>query len=174
MNILSDLRNATERDAIFSWDMTLVSYASTSYFRTYRTRSYLYPWTSGTLGYGLPAAIGAKVGRPERQVVALCGDGGFLFTGQALVAAVQHRIGVVVVVFNDRCYSAVKNMQRTRCGGRYVDVDLSPVDYCRLAEAYGARAMRAEPDTLADALRSALEMSEPVLIEVPVAFSSAR
>ena len=175
MGILRDLRETLARDAIVSLDMTCVGYASTRYFPVYATRTYLYPWTSGTLGFGLPAAIGAKVGCPERQAVSLSGDGGFLFTGQELASAVQHGIGIVAIVFNDSCYSAVKSMQRIRCGGRYVDVDLAPVDYCALARAYGAEAVRAEPERLRATLMTALSRPSPgpVLIEVPVSFDSA-
>ena len=148
--------------------MTLVGYTSTSYFPVYQTRSYLYPFTSGTLGFGLPAAIGAKVGQVERQVVSLSGDGGFLFTGQELAAAVQHGLNVVSIVFNDQCYSAVKIIHQSEFDGRYVDTDLSPVDYVKLAEAYGARGIKAQPEELKQALKQALGIPGPVLIEVPL------
>jgi acetolactate synthase-1/2/3 large subunit len=115
------------------------------------------------------------VGCPERQVVSLSGDGGFLFTGQELASAVQHGIGIVAIVFNDACYSAVKHMQRAQYDGRCVDVDLAPVDYCALARAYGAEAVRAAPERLGAALADALAQSSrgPVLIEVPVRFDRA-
>ncbi len=168
MRILTALRNALDRDAIVAWDMTLVGYVSTDHFPVYQSRSYLYPWTSGTLGFGLPAAIGAKVGRPEAQVVSVSGDGGFLFTGEELAAAVQHQLPVVSVVLNDQCYSAVKRLHEAEFPGRAADVMLSRVDYVKLAEAYGAEARRVSPDELGAAVSEALRQSGPVLIEVPV------
>lgn len=168
MRILTALRNALDRNAIVAWDMTLVGYVSTDHFPVYQSRSYLYPWTSGTLGFGLPAAIGAKVGQPGAQVVSISGDGGFLFTGEELAAAVQHRLPVVSVVLNDQCYSAVKRLHEAEFPGRAADVMLSRVDYVKLAEAYGAEARRVPPDELGAAIAEALRRSGPVLIEVPV------
>jgi len=173
MRILTALRNVLDRDAIVAWDMTLVGYVSTDHFPVYQSRSYLYPWTSGTLGFGLPAAIGAKVGRPEAQVVSLSGDGGFLFTSEELAAAVQHRLPVVSVVLNDQCYSAVKRLHEAEFSGRAADVVLSRVDYVKLAEAYGAEARRVPPDELGAAISEALRQPGPVLIEVPVSLEPA-
>jgi acetolactate synthase-1/2/3 large subunit len=173
MRLIQDIRQALPREAIICWDMTILGYASTNYFPIYQTRSYLYPFTSGTLGFGLPVAIGAKVGQPDAPVISISGDGGFLFTGEELPCAVQHQLNTVHIVFNDHCYTAVKNIHQNEFDGRSVDVDLAPVDYVKLAEAYGARGLRVEPEQLGETLKRALTLEVPTLIEVPVSFNPA-
>jgi acetolactate synthase-1/2/3 large subunit len=113
--------------------------------------------------------MGAKVGRPELPVVSINGDGGFGFTLNELATMVQHRIGVVAVVFNDNAYGNVRRIQQVDFGGRTIASDLVNPDYCKLAEAFGMAGRRVEtPDQLRVALREALAANEPALIEVPV------
>ena len=112
--------------------------------------------------------MGAQVGRPDRRVVVVVGDGGFLFNVQELATAVQHRIPVTVVLFNDNAYGNVLRMQRQRFG-RTIASELRNPDFPRLAEAFGIRGLRAEdPDALSAAVRHALDGDGPTLIEVPV------
>lgn len=131
-------------------------------------RTFHYPIGFGCLGFALPAAIGAKIARPERPVVALSGDGGFLFTGQELATAVHEGLGVVAVVFNDQAYGTIKADQAHRHPGRLVGADLSSPDFVRLAEAFGARGCRV--DRLEDLHREvahALTLDGPTVIEAP-------
>ena len=120
------------------------------------------------LGYAFPAAIGAKLAYPDRQAVAVIGDGGFLFTVYSLATAVQHRLNAVVVVFNDATYSSIRRTQLQRFE-RTIGVDLQNPDFVKLAEAYGAFGLRAEnPDQLYDGLMAAWQRDLPTLIEVPL------
>ena len=119
LRVVEDLRSALARDAILACDMTMATYWARVHFPAYVPRSFLYPSGFGGLGFGLPAAIGAKVAWPERQVVCICGDGGFLFTGQELATAMQYNVHVVVLLFNDGGFGVLRHMQDTRYGGRH-------------------------------------------------------
>ena len=120
------------------------------------------------LGYAFPAALGAKLAYADRQAVAVVGDGGFLFTSDALATAVQYSLNAVVVLFNNNCYGTIRQMQTCQFG-RAIGVDLVNPDFVKLAEAYGAAAQRAAtPDQLHDAMRDAFERDVPTVIEVPL------
>ena len=106
---------------------------------------------------------------PERQVVALSGDGGFLFAVGDLATAVQQRLNVVTIVFNDSVYGATYRMQLQRYENRIIGTDLKNPDFAALAESFGAVGMKlADPSELRQALRSALAENGPVVIEVPI------
>ncbi|MEV5198794.1 5-guanidino-2-oxopentanoate decarboxylase [Streptomyces sp. NPDC053720] len=129
---------------------------------------YLHPTGFGTLGYALPAAIGAKTADPTRPVVALSGDGGLQFSVQELATAVQLQLPLPVVVFDNGGYGEIRDEMVSR-GDRPTAVDLPPVDLPALARAYGGHGVRADsPETLADALRHALNTPGPTLITVPL------
>lgn len=156
-------------DGILVSEMTQVGYWSNFGYPTYLPNTFLTPGYQGTLGFGLTTAMGAKVGRPDVPVVSINGDGGFGFTLNELATMVQHRIGVVAVVFNDNAYGNVRRIQQVEFGGRTIASDLVNPDYCKLAEAFGIAGRRAEtPDQLRAVLREALAANEPALIEVPV------
>ncbi len=125
----------------------------------------------GTMGFGLPAAIGAQLACPERQVIAFVGDGGIQMTAQELATAVHYRTNIKVVVMNNGYLGMVSQWQRKFYGGRYSAVDLegSP-DFVKLAEAYGARGLRAtHPSELRDVLEEGFRTPGVVLIDVNVA-----
>lgn len=172
LRLLRDLRAALPRHAIVSNDATIPSYWARFLFDVYEPRTWLFPsgWT--TLGYGFPAALGAKVGAPDTPVVCIAGDGGFQFTMQELATAVQHDIRVILLVFNDNCYGVLKDFQQARFGGRTTGVDLVNPNFVRLAEAYGIRATRlGGPQDVGDALRDAVRAGDLTLIEVPAQLS---
>lgn len=130
-------------------------------------RRYLGP-TSGTMGYGMPAAIAAKLAAPHRTVVAVCGDGGFGMSLVELATAVRDRIPVVVVVFNDETYGSIERHQRNRYDGRLVGVGLHNPAFDRLAEAFGAYGERVrEPDEFPKAYARAVASGLPAVLEVP-------
>ncbi|MCX6031548.1 MAG: thiamine pyrophosphate-binding protein [Chloroflexi bacterium] len=156
------------RDAIVVNDAALVNAWTARYLPTCTPRSFLFPNGFAALGFGLPAALGAKVACPERQVVVVCGDGGFLFTAQELATAVQYGLNVVVMIFNDNSYGSIARLQRTYFGPTFA-ADLVNPDFVRLAEAFGAWATRAStPEEVGAALAAALRANRPALIEVPV------
>jgi acetolactate synthase-1/2/3 large subunit len=128
---------------------------------------YLHPTGYGTLGYALPAAIGAKAACPGREVVALSGDGGLQFTVQELATAVQLRLPLPVVVFDNGGYGEIRDEMAAR-GDTPTAVDLAPVDLPALARAYGGQGTHAYgPDELSTALAEALRTPGPTLIAVP-------
>jgi acetolactate synthase-1/2/3 large subunit len=162
------LRRAVPRDGVVAFDMTMISYASCGLYPAYLPRTFMFPSGYGTLGFALPAAIGAKVGRPEAAVVCVVGDGGFQYTMEEVGAAVQHRIGLPIVIFNDSTYSAVKEAQRRERDGRYLAVDLINPDYVKLAEAYGIPGVRAEtPEAMERAIGEAIVRDLPTIVDVP-------
>lgn len=161
------LRDAVPRDGIVSHDMTSLSYLSHRRFPVYGPRLYMSPHGYGTLGFSLPAAIGAKLGRPDREVVAVVGDGGYQFTMEELAVAVQHKVTVPVVIFNDSTYTAVK--RGMDASQKYLGVDLVNPDYLMLAAAYGIPGARAEtPEQLVAAIRAAQRRTGPTIIDTPI------
>ena len=169
MSFLRSIREATPEDAVFVADYTQVAYVATAALPVYAPRQMITPGYQGTLGFAFATALGAKVGCPDKPVVALCGDGGFLFTGNELATAVQHNIRTVTIVFNDGGYGNVRRMQEDLYGGRVIASDLKNPDFVRFAESFGAAARRAEgPQALSEALRWAFDQSGPAIIEAPV------
>jgi acetolactate synthase-1/2/3 large subunit len=167
-SIQRSLRAGTPPGAILVGDMTQIGYHSRPFWPVYEPRTYLTSSYSGNLGFGFPTALGAKVACPDRPVIAVSGDGGFLFNSQELSTAVRHGIAVVTVVFNDDAYGNVARDLDEAWGGS-VGSDLANPDFVRLAEAYGVTAFRAkEPTDAGDLVREAIALDRPVLIEVPV------
>jgi acetolactate synthase-1/2/3 large subunit len=166
--ILRSLRAAIPPDAIVVADMTQVGYHSRPFWPVYQPRTYLNSSYSGNLGFGFPCAIGAKVACPRRPVVALVGDGGFLFNAQELATVVQHGINVVVVVFNDNAYGNVARDLDEAWGGKFGSELYNP-DFGKLADAFGLVGLRAKAaGDVGDLVREAIGLDRPVLIEVPV------
>ncbi len=164
--ILGALRRVTPADTVLVNDMTLTSYHAATLFPVDVPRSYMFPIYFGTLGFSLPAAIGAQIACPDRPVVSLSGDGGFLFASEELATAMREALPVVAVVFNDQSYGAIDGHFRNIFGGRSVDVRLHNPDFVALGRAYGAAAEAVDhPDALAQAVSRALARSGPTLIE---------
>jgi acetolactate synthase-1/2/3 large subunit len=138
-------------------------------FPVYQPRTFLNYGYQGTLGYGFPTALGAQVGNPDRKVVSINGDGGFLFNVQELSTMARHRIPVVAVVFDDRAYGNVQRIQQVRMGGRTIASELRNPDWRKLAESFGvAGHLATDPAELREALRKALGSDAPALIAVPM------
>ncbi len=166
---LAAIRAALPDDGILVAGMTQLGYYSRAYFPTYQPRTFITSSYSGNLGYAYPTALGAKVAQPDRAVVALSGDGGFLFNSQEMATAVQYGINAVVIVFNDNAYGNVLRDQQNRFTGRTIGAALHNPDFLKLADAYGVNAVRAQtPQALETALRQCLTHNAPSLIEVPV------
>ena len=169
MSFLRAIREACPEDAVFVADYTQVAYVATAALPVYAPRQMITPGYQGTLGFAFATALGAKVGCPDKPVVALCGDGGFLFTANELATAVQHNIRTVTIVFNDGGYGNVRRMQQDLYGGRVIAADLTNPDFVRFAQSFGAAARRAEgPQALSEALCWAVDQKLPVIIEAPV------
>ena len=168
-SLIAAVRSAVPDDGILISGMTQMGYYARGFYPVYQPGTFLTSSYSGNLGYAFPLALGAKVAQPSKAVVALSGDGGFLFNSQELATAVQYGINAVVVVFNDGAYGNVMRDQINRFQGRTIGVELHNPDFMKLAEAYGARGMRAAgPDQLEQSIKDAIAGNRPTLIEVPV------
>jgi acetolactate synthase I/II/III large subunit len=167
-SILRALRAGTPEEAIFVAGMTQIGYYSRPGWPVYHPRTYLSSSYSGNLGFAYPVALGAKVARPDRPVVSVSGDGGFLYNAQELATAVRHGINVVAVVFNDNAYGNVARDLDEAWGGEFGALLHNP-DFMKLADAFGVHGMRAkEPLEVGRLVREAIDLNRPVLIEVPV------
>lgn len=166
---ITALRNAIPREGIIVQDMTMMSYRMNDSFPSYHPRTYLFPSSYGTLGFSVPAAVGAKIGKPETPVVAIIGDGGFQFTMHEVATAVQFGVTLPIVIFNDSTYTAVEQAMKYESNGRVMATDLINPDYVKLAEAYGIPGVRAEsPEALAEAVTAAFGRVGPTIIDVPI------
>lgn len=163
------IRAELPEDGILIEELTQISYASRLLYPVYQPRTYLSTGYQGTLGWGYPTALGAKAAMPDRAVVAVHGDGGFMFGVQEMATAVAHNIGVVALVFNDNAYGNVRRIQQSNYEGRTVVSDLVNPDFVRLAESFGMRGERVTtPEALRPALKAAIAANAPALIEIPV------
>lgn len=166
---VSAIRGALPDNGIFVSGMTQVGYFSRWAYPVYEPRTYLTSSYYGNLGYAYPTALGAKVAQPDRPVVAVSGDGGFLFNSQEMATAAMYGINVVVIVFNDNAFGNVLRDQQNRFQGRVIGSQLQNPDFVKLAEAYGVEGFRANgASELQSVLEKALDRKKPALIEVPV------
>ena len=132
-------------------------------------RRLMAPWSFQTLGWAYAAALGAQAAAPGDAVLAVMGDGGALFTLGEMAAAVEHRLPVCLLVFNNRCYGIIAEVQDELCGGRRFGVDLEQPDFTAAAEAFGMRAFRVHtPDQMEAALRRSIASGGPSLVEALV------
>jgi acetolactate synthase-1/2/3 large subunit len=167
-SILASLRAGTPEDAIVVAGMTQIGYYSRPFWPVYRPRTYLTSSYSGNLGFEVPTALGVKVARPDRPVIAITGDGGFMYNSQELSTAVHEKINAVIVLFNDEAYGNVARDLDESWGGSHGAAVSNP-DFMKLADAYGVVGLRAaRPTDVGDLVRKAVGLDRPVLIEVRV------
>ncbi len=131
------IRDALPEDGIACFDVTQLHFYSWWDFPAYRPRTVIQPGYQGTLGYGYPTALGAKIACPERPVVYIGGDGGFMFNCQELATAMHFGIGVVAIVFNDHAFGNVRRIQKEMFGGHLIASDLYNPDFNKFAESFG-------------------------------------
>jgi len=167
------IRASLPRNAIISADMTVFWADMLGSFPIYEPRTMMFPWGMGTLGFALPAAIGAKLACPDQPVVAIAGDGGVLFTGAELATAVQEQLAIPVLIVNNHGYGMIKKQQLERYG-EDVAVDLHVPDFMKLAESFGAGGEHVDtPEQLGAAVERALAAPVPTLIEIPWGYEFA-
>jgi acetolactate synthase-1/2/3 large subunit len=166
---LSAIRQVLPRDGFFVEEICQAGFTSYFGFPVYEPRKFVTCGYQGTLGFGFPTALGVKVGNPDKAVVSITGDGGFMFGLQELATAVQYGINLVTIVFNNGAYGNVMRDQNRLFNGRTIGVELLNPDFVKLAESFGMAAFRAgTPDQLKVTLEKALGLNAPVLIEVPI------
>ena len=164
--ILKEMRDVMPRDAILSVDVNITGYGALSHFPCYHAGTYIFSGISVAMGIGLTAAIGAQVAYPERKVVALSGDGGFLMTSPDLATAVMYNLPVVTLVMNDNQYTSIERGQLRRFGKR-IGVELVNPDFVQFAESFGAVGLRVEdPNDFKPMFEKALSLDKPVVLEV--------
>jgi len=168
LGFLRAMRAALPDDGILVDEVTQMGFASRVAFPVLRPRSYISTYQDN-LGYGYGTALGVKAACPERAVLSIAGDGGFAYQGMELATAVRHRLGVVVVVFDDGKFGNVQRIQATQFGNRLIACDLANPDFVRFAESFGVAAFRAQSAAeLETALRRAFDLGAPALVHVPV------
>jgi thiamine pyrophosphate-dependent acetolactate synthase large subunit-like protein len=164
--VLDVMQDALSADAIICADSTQLAYTGNHYYRSQTPGSWLFPNGYGTLGSALPAAIGAKLGCPERQVVAIVGDGSFLYSIEELTTAVENEICLPIIVWNNRAYGEIRDAM-VASDIPTVGVDLYTPDFLMIAQGFGCSAVRIESVTqLAEELRLALGRSKPTVIQI--------
>ncbi len=169
MEYLDVIRDVLPRNGFFVEELCQVGFASNFGFPIYEPRTYVTTGYQGSLGFGFPTAIGVKVAMPDRPVVSIVGDGGFLFCMSELASAVQQNIGVITVVFNNSSYGNVRRDQERLYEGRLIGSDLDNPDMVKVAEAFGADAYRVNsPATLRPILEIAISNDRPAVIDVTI------
>jgi len=167
--ILNIIREEISDDGILVDELTQVGFASRIVYDTYLPRTYLCTGFMGTLGWGFQTALGAKVARPDVPVISVAGDGGFMFGVQELATAVQHKIGVILLLFNNNLYGNVREMQEKLYDNRVIATDLHNPDFVKMAQSFGANAVRVENyEAMRKEIQNAKGESLPTVIEVPI------
>ena len=168
-DLMQAIRGALPEDGILIQDMNQMGYYSRNYFAASSPNTYFTGSSHGTLGCAYPIALGAKVSQPDRAVVALIGDGGFLYNLQELATAAQYGLNAVAIVFNDNAYGNVLRAQMEEFDGHVIGTKLHNPDFPTLAHSFGVRGVRAEDaHFLEKELSAALSINKPTLIEVPL------
>ena len=169
MAYLDVIRKALPRDGYFIDEVTQVGFAAWAGFPMYHPRHYVSACQQGTLGFGYATALGVAAAHPDKAVVQISGDGGFMFTVQELSTAVHYQLNLVTIVFNDNTFGNVQRQQDEWFEGRRICSDLTNPDFVKLAESFGAAAHRVgSPAELAKLLPRALAERGPAIIEVTV------
>ncbi len=164
--ILEAIQRGVPGDAFVVWDVSQLGFYARTHHQTNHPKTYIDPGYSFNLGYSFPTALGVKVAQPERSVVCVAGDGGFMFNSSELSTAVQYGINVVTVVLRNDSYGNVASDLDDVFGGTY-ETDLHNPDFVKFAESFGAVGMRTEdPLELDTLIPRALELEAPVIIDV--------
>jgi acetolactate synthase I/II/III large subunit len=160
----------TEGDAIVTSDVGQHQMWAAQHYGFTKPRTWINSGGLGTMGFGLPSALGAKVGKPDELVVCLAGDGSLVMTCQELATCVEHDVAVKVFIMNNGYLGMVRQWQELFWEKRYSAVDMgSSPDWVKLAEAFGAVGMRvSHDDEVEDAMKTAIETEGPVVLDVHV------
>jgi len=169
MDYLKVIRKVLPRDGFFVDDLCQVVYASYFGWQSYEPRTYVTCGYQGTLGYGYPTALGVKIANPDKAVISVLGDGGFMFAVQELATAVQENIAVIALVFNNSSYGNVRRDQKRLYDDRTNATDLRNPDFLLLAQSFGADGYRvSNPQELESSLAMAIDTDKPAIIEIQI------
>ncbi len=164
--VIDVMKTELPSDAIITNDAGNFAGWLHTYYPFTERNTYVGP-TSGAMGYGTPAAIGAKLANPTKQVVSLSGDGGFMMTLQEIETAVRYGLPTIHLVFNNNSYGTIRMHQEIHFPEKVIGTDLGQVDFAAIAEGLGANGKRVEePDDFKKALKEAMNAGKPTVIEV--------
>lgn len=164
--LLNVIREELGEDGVLVSDLTQLYFAAQDAYPVYKPRTYIHPSYQGTLGHAAATCIGAQVAAGDRPVIGLAGDGGFMFTVQELITAVQYNIPATFLVMNDGAYGNVKRILTENYGNRPICADLQNPDFVKLAESFGMPGRRAnDAGGLRTAIQESIREPGPALIE---------
>jgi acetolactate synthase-1/2/3 large subunit len=167
--VIKEVRKLLPRNAIVTTEVGQNQMWASLHFKAYMPRTFISSGGLGTMGFGFPAAIGAKVAVPDVPVVDIAGDGSFAMTENSLATSVAENIPVIVVILNNRMLGMVAQWQRLFYGRRYSAVKLDKPDFVKLAEAYGAQGLRPQSlEEFREAFKKALKGDVTTVIDVPI------
>ena len=168
--VLKEINNATTEDTIVTTDVGLNQMWAAHYYNTNKPRKFISSGGLGTMGFGFPAAIGAKVAKPDDPVLAVVGDGGFLMVCQELATIKEYDIPVIVAILNNRKLGMVYQWQHLLYDQRYSQTDLGQTpDFVKLAESFGIASQRiTEPKDTEEAINKAIKDNESVVLDIIV------
>ena len=169
--VIQKLKELSKDDAIIATDVGQHQMWTAQFFRFTRPRTLLTSGGLGTMGFGLPAAMGAQVAFPNRQVIAICGDGGFQMNLQEMATLVQNKLPVKICVMNNNFLGMVRQWQELFFDKRYSNTVMDlPIDFVMLAEAFGAKGFQAtKPEEVEDVIKKGFKTSGPVIMEFKIA-----
>ncbi len=166
ITLVDSIRKGISDDSILVSDLTLAAYWCRRFIDVYKPRTNLYPWGFGTLGYSLPAAIGAKCASPNKPVIAIMGDGGFMFNSQEILTSIQENFPIIILIFNDNSYGVLKFQQESLYGNN-IGVNLNNPDFVKMGESYGIYSERVNSfSTLEKSLTNVINKNKTCLIEI--------
>jgi len=161
------IREVMPRDGIITTEVSQMGFTSYFGYPVHEPRTYISEGFQGTLGFGFPTALGVKAAHPDKPVVCITGDGGFMFAAQELATAAQERIALVTLVFNNASFGNILRDQKNRFGNRIIGANLVNPDFMQFASSFGIEAHRVtSPAELRPLLEDAIKAAVPVLIEV--------
>jgi acetolactate synthase I/II/III large subunit len=167
-SFLKAIRAALPKDGIFVDEVSQIGFASRVALPIEKPRTFLSPGYQDNLGWGFGTALGAKAAMPDRKVLAIAGDGGFMYQVGELATAVRHNLAVVVVVFDNGGFGNVKRIQQQHYGNRLIASDLQNPDFGKLADSFGVASFKAlDARQLEDCLKKAFALNAPALVWVP-------
>jgi len=169
--VIEKLRELSAEDAIVTTEVGQHQMWAAQFFDFVQPRTFLSSGGLGTMGFGLPAALGAQAAFPKRQVIDISGDGSFQMNSQELATLVQYRLPVKIVILNNNFLGMVRQWQQLFFDKRYSQTCMElPIDFVKLAEAYGATGLRAsKPEEVAAVIKKAFATKGPVIMEFKIA-----